>query len=144
MTPPTEDRVQHQQGIPMTAPKNSPVAVSKTDCREDDGITVGLIDSLISICRALAPRIRQYEEKTPAMHVEHVITEATKDLWQDEDLRFILGHPERWVAVLRRTYPDFEWPGPCQKFVPPRGFPSRKCNVSHDPWLPCPKGEESI
>ena len=48
------------------------------DCRTAEGITVGLIDSLISVCRVLAPRLDV--EKSSA------VTEALRDLRADEDV----------------------------------------------------------
>jgi hypothetical protein len=51
-----------------------------TDCRDEDGITVGLIDALLSIFRILVKR----DLKHPA------VIEALKDLSDDEDLQEIL------------------------------------------------------
>lgn len=51
-----------------------------TDCRSEDGITVGLIDALISIARVLAPRDLQ----------DPAVQEALKDLAQDEDIARIV------------------------------------------------------
>lgn len=48
----------------------------RTDCRSEEGITVGLIDALISICRILAKR----DLTTPQAG------EALLDLRQDEDV----------------------------------------------------------
>lgn len=46
-----------------------------TDCRSEDGITVGLIDAIITLCRILRDReIDSYE-----------VLEALKDLKEDED-----------------------------------------------------------
>ncbi len=53
---------------------------SSTDCRSEEGITVGLIDSLISIARVLAHR-----DLTP-----NSVVEALKDLAQDEDMKTIM------------------------------------------------------
>ena len=51
-----------------------------TDCRTQEGITIGLIDSIITISRVLKSRdFNTYE-----------IKEALKDLRVDEDLKFIL------------------------------------------------------
>lgn len=52
-----------------------------TDCRSDVGITTGLIDAMISICRILKER-----DMTP---IE--VKEALKDFQSDEDLNFILS-----------------------------------------------------
>lgn len=47
-----------------------------TDCRSEEGITVGLIDALISIARVLAKRdLRKHK----------AVREALKDLDNDED-----------------------------------------------------------
>jgi hypothetical protein len=51
-----------------------------TDCRTEEGITIGLIDSIIIISRILAKR----KLNTPQ------IQEALKDLGSDEDLESIL------------------------------------------------------
>jgi DNA-binding CsgD family transcriptional regulator len=51
------------------------------DCRSETGITVGLVDSLITMCRVLALRDLSAPE----------VREALKDLKQDEDLRKVLN-----------------------------------------------------
>lgn len=56
----------------------------KTDCREEIGITVGLIDSIITQCRIL--RKRKLDSKE--------VKEAFKDLLDDEDLQFILSQKD--------------------------------------------------
>ncbi len=53
----------------------------KTDCREEIGITVGLIDSLITQCRILRKRDMSSKE----------VQEALRDLLDDEDLKHILS-----------------------------------------------------
>lgn len=55
--------------------------MSTTDCRSEIGITVGLVDSIISISRVLAKMDLEPEE----------VKEALKDLTTDEDLAKILG-----------------------------------------------------
>ncbi len=57
------------------------MATTYTDCREEDGITVGLIDSLISIARVLAKRDLSPE----------AVTEALADLRADEDIATLLN-----------------------------------------------------
>ena len=52
-----------------------------TDCRSETGITVGLVDSLISIARVLAVR-----DLSPLE-----VLEAIKDLRSDEDIAYLLG-----------------------------------------------------
>ncbi len=51
-----------------------------TDCRSEEGITVGLVDAIISILRILAKR----DLTTPA------VREALMDLGDDEDFEKIL------------------------------------------------------
>jgi hypothetical protein len=53
----------------------------QTDCRSDDGVTVGLIDALISVARVLKDRDLSSVE----------VQEALEDLRGDEDIRFILS-----------------------------------------------------
>lgn len=55
------------------------------DCRSEEGITIGLIDSLIAISRVLRPRLRVREDWTPE------IINAMMDLMGDEDIRFLVG-----------------------------------------------------
>lgn len=52
-----------------------------TDCRSEEGITVGLIDSLIAVARIAAKRPLD----SPA------IQEALQDLASDEDIKFLLN-----------------------------------------------------
>lgn len=52
------------------------------DCRSEEGITVGLIDSLISISRVLSKRDLSGNSVA--------VREALKDLLQDSDLKLIL------------------------------------------------------
>jgi hypothetical protein len=54
---------------------------TSTDCRSETGVTVGLIDSLISISRVLATRGMEDKE----------VIEALKDLKGDEDINFVLS-----------------------------------------------------
>lgn len=65
-----------------------------TDCRSETGVTVGLVDSLITIARVLRTR----DLSAPA------VVEALKDLAADEDLAQVLAtadlYAERaWKAV---------------------------------------------
>lgn len=54
--------------------------VSVSDCRTQDGITIGLIDGMIATCRILRDRdFSSYDVK-----------EALKDLAGDSDLEYIL------------------------------------------------------
>jgi hypothetical protein len=56
-----------------------------TDCRSEVGITVGLIDSLIFICRILSKR-----------DLSNVsITEALLDLQSDEDIKEIFNSKKK-------------------------------------------------
>lgn len=52
----------------------------ETDCRSEEGITVGLVDAIISILRVLAIRDMAYE----------VVQEALLDLREDPDLLTVL------------------------------------------------------
>lgn len=53
----------------------------QTDCKSEEGITVGLVDALISIARVLASR-----DFSPL-----VVKEALLDLADDDDMRKILN-----------------------------------------------------
>lgn len=50
-------------------------------CRSEEGITIGLIDAVISICRILANRDFSSVQ----------VQEALKDLVEDEDLEKVLN-----------------------------------------------------
>jgi len=52
----------------------------QTDCRSEEGVTVGLIDSLIFIARVLAKRDLG----------SHGVREALADLQSDEDIALLL------------------------------------------------------
>ncbi len=62
------------------------IMINNTDCRSAEGITVGLIDSVLSICRVLAPRLRGFDSR-----IDSPITEALTDLGCDDDLNGILS-----------------------------------------------------
>lgn len=51
-----------------------------TDCRSEEGITIGLVDSLISICRILAKRDLEGFN----------VGQALCDLVSDEDFNFVI------------------------------------------------------
>lgn len=53
-----------------------------TDCRSEEGVTVGLIDALISICRVLAKR---------DLRSSQVVDEALLDLEQDYDHQMVMN-----------------------------------------------------
>lgn len=60
---------------------------TSTDCRSETGITVGLVDSLISICRVLAARDLS----------AHEVQEALKDLRNDGDVVDIITPARTWT-----------------------------------------------
>lgn len=56
------------------------MSITKTDCRSEVGITVGLIDSIITAARVLAGREKSSME----------VREALKDLRADEDIKDLI------------------------------------------------------
>jgi hypothetical protein len=52
-----------------------------SDCRSEDGITIGLVDSLIRICRVL--KARDLSDSN--------VGQALKDLAEDEDFNFLVA-----------------------------------------------------
>ena len=64
---------------------------TSTDCRTETGITVGLIDGMIAICRILKSRLNSEEE----------IVAALADLQDDEDLKAILDFKTGLVGGLK-------------------------------------------
>lgn len=65
-----------------------------TDCRSETGITVGLVDSIITAARVLRHRAL----------TDDAVREALKDLASDEDVRFLLeaGNGETMEVCSRR------------------------------------------
>jgi len=61
------------------------VSETSTDCRTPEGMTVGLVDCLIAVCRVLAKRDLSGAE----------VGEALRDFRDDEDVRAV------WAAVNR-------------------------------------------
>lgn len=60
--------------------KTTNANVCSTDCRSEDGITVGMIDAMISIARVLRTRNLNNDS----------VLEALKDIRSDEDIAWIL------------------------------------------------------
>lgn len=58
-----------------------------TNCKTPTGITVGLIDSIISICRVLSPRLQKVRD---LRRWPPVIKEALRDLYEDKDVLYTL------------------------------------------------------
>jgi hypothetical protein len=114
------------------------MSIETTNCRSDTGITSGLIDALISICRVLVPRLKAHEreEKNLGFLWFTALCPALQDLTGDEDLAYILGTMNRIALDIRKAYP--EWPGSCCKMISSKGLPLRQCGLDHFPWEPCP------
>ena len=66
------------RGAALSAPSHGG-GVAHTDCRTEDGITVGLIDSIITSCRVLSSRDLTCE----------AVVEALRDLRSDSDVSLI-------------------------------------------------------
>lgn len=64
-----------------------------TDCRSQEGIVVGLIDCIISICRVLPKEIEKLEKGNYGELTDATI-HALQDLTQDKDV----------LSVLRRVH----------------------------------------
>lgn len=67
--------------------------MSSTDCRSEEGITVGLIDSLMSIARVLRPRCEEMLAKPYGAdgNFHGPILHALTDLAQDGDMLALIG-----------------------------------------------------
>ncbi len=55
--------------------------ISETDCRSKEGVTVGLVDAVISLARVLRGR----DLSNPA------VVEALRDLASDEDVEWLIA-----------------------------------------------------
>lgn len=64
------------------------------DCRSEEGITIGLIDAIISIARVLSPRLDSLAlhkvEGKPGRQLD-VINESLADLAADEDVHNVFA-----------------------------------------------------
>lgn len=93
--------------LPWTAPKPAYLLPGEacTDCNTPEGITVGLIDALMSIARVLKPRLQAASEKYEGYSYVP-LQEAMKDLQQDSDVLFIVG--ENFSEALNKTYEEWK------------------------------------
>lgn len=69
-----------------------------TDCRTEEGITVGLIDSIITICRVLVHR-KWNIDYTPMAH-------AIQDLRSDKDVQMIVCPPDEFDRLREQMHED--------------------------------------
>lgn len=72
------------------ATERRPTTEDVQDCRSEEGITVSLVDAMISILRVLAPRNLSTTN----------VQEALADLTQDPDLRTVLAARQPPADVL--------------------------------------------
>ncbi len=68
---------------------------TETDCKSWDGITVGLIDAMLTICQVLGPRLENFTSRSAPESVR----EALIDLANDSNFKLIA------VQSLGMTYP---------------------------------------
>lgn len=54
-----------------------------TDCRSEEGVTVGLIDAVVSVCRVLSGR--------PLRYASEAVKQALLDLRSDPDVAIVMG-----------------------------------------------------
>ncbi len=81
--------------------------LSSTDCRSEEGVTVGLIDSLMAISRVLKPRLEAIVTSKYEGYSYGPLGEALMDLNADSDLRecvdFIKRY-EEWKPFWRVVF----------------------------------------
>lgn len=81
-----------------------------TDCKSRDGITIGLIDSLLAIARVLAPRLHRAEKYTSGEGwIPQDVREALRDLHEDTDINYIMiagPYNKNWVSDDDRNMLD--------------------------------------
>lgn len=76
----------------------------KTDCKTQEGIVVGLIDSIISICRILPKEMGKLEKENHGELPEPTI-HALQDLTQDKDVLAVLRKvPSRCIISDERAF----------------------------------------
>lgn len=61
-----------------------------SDCRQEEGITIGLIDAIMSIARIAAPRIKAQLENYEGSSSCN-LQNALDDYQQDKDLQYLLN-----------------------------------------------------
>ncbi len=76
---------------------NAHTGRSSSDCRSEEGITIGLIDSLMAISRVLRPRREAVVNSKYEGYSYGPIGEALKDL-QDVDIRECVNFLEKYKA----------------------------------------------
>ena len=85
------DEVARLNSSPVSSAPSHGGGVAHTDCRSEDGITVGLIDSIITSCRVLSSRDLTCE----------AAVEALRDLRSDSDVSLIKpNHSEQVREVV--------------------------------------------
>lgn len=105
------------------------MSINQTECKSTVGITVGLIDSVMTICHVIAQRLRACEAADSGFYpYPSEVLESLKDIYSDDDLKYVLSAIPRWVEGVKKVYP--QWPGPCIT-----------CRIDHDPYGPCPQNE---
>jgi hypothetical protein len=67
--------------VPKDKEANALTMIDALDCRSEEGVTVGLVDAIITIARILTHR-----DLTP-----NAVIEALKDLANDKDIKTIIA-----------------------------------------------------
>lgn len=93
-------------------PCGNPYNEVTTDCRSEEGITIGLVDSLISICRILAKRDLEGFN----------VGQALCDLVSDEDFNFVMDKGSSTNKIKFQVVYTYESFATFKKYEHPKLF----------------------
>lgn len=91
--------------------------VTEYDCRSEEGITVGLIHSIIFISRILAPRLKDIEGTEEVTAQPTPIQAAMVDLADDEDVLYVVSN---YIYSIREQWRKAQmphWMAECEAFI---------------------------
>lgn len=71
---------------------------SSSECKTEEGITIGLIDSLLAISKVLRPRLESLVNSKYEGNSYESIGEALKDLNADSDIRECIDFLSKYLA----------------------------------------------
>jgi hypothetical protein len=98
-----EKKLRERELARLKAAQREPI-----NCRSEDGVTIGLVDSIIFTSRVLAGGQLDYSLHNVSTLENQEVREALKDLYQDEDVQRVLEYA-REVTEEDATEEGEEW-----------------------------------
>ena len=82
------------------------------ECKSEEGVLVGLIDSIMTLATVAAERVKEYDED----QIPDSVIAALADLFQDRDLRFVVSFggnskygPSEFEEICEQLHKDVEY-----------------------------------